>query len=114
VFVGIIAAMAKPLVDLLPELATELEQLLLEEGEPELARQVSTLPVTERCRCGESSCSAFYVLPQPKGAYGPGHRNVSLDPKQGWLILDVVSERIAAVEVLERYSIHERLLAEFP
>jgi hypothetical protein len=41
----------KLLIELLPELAAELEQLLLEQGDSELARQVSTLPVTERCRC---------------------------------------------------------------
>jgi hypothetical protein len=86
----------KLLVELFPELAAELEQLLLQQGESELARQVSKLPVIDRCRCEDDFCGMFYVLPKPKGACGPGHRNVSLEPKQGMLILDVVAERIAA------------------
>jgi hypothetical protein len=104
----------KLLIELIPELAAELEQLLLEQGESALARQVSTLPVTERCRCGDDFCGTFYVLPKPKGAYGPGHRNVSLEPKQGMLILDVVEERIAKVEVLYRDAVRQRLIVEFP
>ena len=104
----------KLLVELFPDLAAELEQLLVEHGEPDLARQVSRLSLVERCRCGDDFCGMFYVLPKPKGAYGPGHRNVSLDPKQGMLILDVVAERIAAVEVLYRDGIRQRLIIEFP
>jgi hypothetical protein len=56
----------------------------------------------------------FYVLPKPDGAYGPGHRNVALTPKEGMLILDVVGDRIAAIEVLYRDKIRQRLLKEFP
>jgi hypothetical protein len=56
----------------------------------------------------------FCVLPKPNGAHGPGHRNVSLEPKQGMLILDVVAERVAAVEVLYRDAIRQRLIVEFP
>lgn len=104
----------KLLIELFPELAAELEQLLVEQGESDLARQVSSLSVIERCHCGDDFCGMFYVLPKPKGAYGPGHRNVSLDPKQGMLILDVVAERIAAVEVLYRDAIRQRLITEFP
>lgn len=108
------ATTPKLLIDLYPELAAELEQLLLEQGESELARQISTLPLLDRCHCGDDFCGMFYVLPKPKGAYGPGHRNVSLEPKQGMLILDVVEERIAAVEVLYRDAIRRRLINEFP
>jgi hypothetical protein len=64
------------LVELFPELATEIEHLLSQQGESELARQVSKLPVIDRCRCGDDFCGMFYVLPKPKGTYGPGHRNV--------------------------------------
>jgi len=106
--------MAKLLVDLFPELSAELEQLLLKQGESELARQVSTLSVVDRCRCGNDFCGMFYVLPKPNGAYGPDHRNVSLDPEQGMLILDVVAERIAAVEVLDRDAVQRKLIIEFP
>jgi hypothetical protein len=112
--VRIIAMMAKPLVDLFPELSAELEHLLFEKGEPELARQVSTLSVVDRCRCGDDFCGMFYVLPKPNGAYGPRHRNVSLTPEQGMLILDVVADEIAAVEVLCRDAVRCRLILEFP
>jgi hypothetical protein len=108
------AKSAKLLVDLFPELAQELEHLLLEQGEPELARQVSMLSVFDRCRCGDDFCGMFYVLPKPNGAYGPGHRNVPLAPQHGVLILDIVSDRIAAVEVLYRDAIRHRLIREFP
>ncbi len=49
----------------------------------------------------------FYVRPMPKGAYGPGHRNVPLTPQDGMLILDVVDEKIAAVEVLDRDDVRK-------
>jgi hypothetical protein len=108
------APTTKLVPDLFPELAAELDQLLIEQGEAELARQVATLPVIDRCHCGDDFCGTFYVLPKPKGAYGPSHRNVSLEPKQGMLILDVVAERIAAVEVLYMDAIRRRLIVEFP
>jgi hypothetical protein len=97
------------LTDALPELALELERLLREQGESDLAAQVSALRIVDRCRCGDDFCSMFYVRPKPKAAYGPGHRNVALTPARGMLILDVVDERIAAVEVLYRDEILHRL-----
>ena len=90
---------SKLLIELFPELAAELERLLLDQGESELARQVTTLPITERCRCEDDFCATFYVLPKPKGAYGPGHRNVSLEPRDGMLILDVVLQPHMVVPV---------------
>jgi len=92
----------------------ELQQLLAGQGEPGLAAQVLGLAVIDRCRCGDDFCGTFYALPKPKGAYGPGHRNVELTPKDGMLILDVVDDKIAAVEVLYRDEVRERLLVEFP
>jgi hypothetical protein len=68
----------------------------------------------DRCRCGDDFCGTFYVLPKPDGAFGPGHRNVALTPKEGMLILDVVTDKIAAIEVLYRDEIRKRLLFEFP
>jgi hypothetical protein len=56
----------------------------------------------------------FYVLPKPARAYGPGLRIVSLEPARGFLILDVVNDKIAAVEVLYRDEIRQRLPDEFP
>jgi hypothetical protein len=47
--------------------------------------------------------------PKPDGAYGPGHRNVVLAPDEGMIILDVVAEEIACVEVLDRNDIRQKL-----
>jgi hypothetical protein len=104
----------KLLIDIFPELSDELQQLLAEQGEHSLVAQVPGLALIDRCRCGDDFCGTFYVLPKPKGAYGRGHRNVALEPKEGMLILDVVLDRIAAVEVLYRDKVRERLLVEFP
>jgi hypothetical protein len=102
------------LAEILPELSAELRQLLTEGNESELGAQVPELKVIDRCRCGDGFCAMFYVLPKPNGAYGPLHRNVALTPKEGMLILDVVANKIAAVEVLYRDEIRQKLLDEFP
>ena len=46
-------------------------------------------------------CQSFYTAPRPDAGYGPGHRNVCLDPRRGMLVLDVVDGRIMFVEVLD-------------
>ena len=90
-----------PLVSaVLPALADELRFLLDQQGEHDLAAQVSGLRIVGRCGCGDDFCAMFYVIPKPKGAYGHGHRTLDLDSEAGMLILDVVDEQIAAVEVL--------------
>jgi hypothetical protein len=105
--------MALSLVDILPELAEELEDLL-REAEPELAGQVRGLKMVDRCRCGDDFCATFYTEPPPGGSYGPGHRNVPLEPSEGMLILDVVGTKIMCVEVLYRDQIRQALLAALP
>ena len=103
------------LTSALPEFSAELRQLLIEKGEPDLAVQVPTLAIFDRCRCGEDVCCAtFYTQPKPEGGYGPGHRNVVLAPDVGMVILDVVGEEIACVEVLDRPKIREKLLSVLP
>jgi hypothetical protein len=98
------------LTDTLPEFAAELRQLLVEKGEPELAAQVPTLAIHDRCRCGDDICATFYTRPKPNGAYGPGHRNVALVPNEGfYFILDVVDGEIACVEVLDREDVRHKL-----
>ena len=57
--------------EILPLLALELEQLLNNQGEVELAAQVSQLAIVDRCRCGDDFCSSFYTQPKPEGSYGP-------------------------------------------
>ncbi|MDD5544601.1 MAG: hypothetical protein PHX83_15650 [Acidobacteriia bacterium] len=93
-----------------PLLASELGELLQRSGENELAKTVDGLMVVDRCRCGDDFCATMYTVPRPKGAWGEGHRNVALDPQRGFLILDVLNERIVAIEVLYRDEIRESLL----
>jgi hypothetical protein len=97
------------LSDVLPDLAREIQQLLVEQGEAELAAQVPSLRIVDRCRCGDDFCASFYVQPRPDGAYGPDHRNVTLSPNQGMLILDVVGAGIAGVKVLYREDVRKAI-----
>jgi hypothetical protein len=97
------------LTEALPAFAAELQQLLIEYGELELAAQVSSLAILDRCRCGDDFCATFYTQPKPDGAYGPGHRNVALTPEEGMLILDVVDGKIACVEALDRKDVRQKL-----
>ncbi|MGA8676838.1 MAG: hypothetical protein WB621_16605 [Candidatus Acidiferrales bacterium] len=99
------------LAAVLPEFAAELRQLLTEQGEAELAAQVSGLMIFDRCRCGDDFCGTFYTQPKPDGSFGPGHRNVALTTGQGMLILDVVAGEIACVEVLDRKDVRQMLHA---
>jgi hypothetical protein len=107
----------KPLLlaDTLPAFTVELERLLTEAGESELAAQVATLRIFGRCTCQGDFCSTFYTLPEPKGSFGPNHRCVRLFPEDGsHLVLDVVDGRIACVELLDYEDVHQKLLAALP
>lgn len=97
------------LADVFPAFAAELRQLLEEQGEPELAKQVPGLMILDRCRCGDDTCGTFYSKPKPEGGFGQGHRNVRLMPEEGMLILDVVGGEIACVEVLDRNDVRRKL-----
>ena len=102
------------LITTLPSLASELQSLLLEANEPELAAQILDLKIVDRCRCGDDFCGSFYAEPKPHGSYGPNHRNVALTPEEGWLILDVVAGKIMFVEVLYRREIRDVLVDAVP
>jgi hypothetical protein len=93
----------------LPYLTQELWDLLMIEGEPELAEQVLDLRIVDRCRCGDDFCATFYVRPKPKGSYGPDHRNLPLTPKDGMLVLDLVGGKMMAVEVLYRDEVRRAI-----
>jgi len=88
--------------DLFPELSKELSNLLRDMGKGELADQVESLSVIDKCRCGDGFCSSFYTASKPGGAWGPNHENVSLTTQDGMLMLDVVDGNISYVEVLDR------------
>lgn len=86
-----------------PELVAELARLLEAEGERHLAICAHDLRLVAPCGCKDDFCQSIRTAEHPEGTpYGPGHRNVILDPEEGMLILDVVDERIVYVEVLNR------------
>ena len=97
----------------LPNLVDELTVLLEREGEPELARQVSNLPLLDRCRCGDSFCATIYTAAKSDREYGI-HRNIALHPEAGHLILDLRDRRIICIEILYRDEIRERVLKLLP
>jgi hypothetical protein len=97
------------LAETLPKFSAELTHLLEQNGEPELARQVTTLRIVKRCSYDDDFCSSFYTQPKPSGAYGPNHRNVALRPTSGDIILDVVNDQICFVEVLCRDDVRAAL-----
>lgn len=89
-------------MDVLPELAVDLMELLTEAGEQRLAATLPDLSFHSWCECGEASCLSFYTAQPPDGPYGPGHYTLSLSRRHQMLVLDVVEDRIVFVEVLER------------
>jgi hypothetical protein len=87
-------------VDSLPEFSDELRSLSLQFAHPEIADQIPSLSVVDRCRCGDDFCGTFYTAPKPTGSYVPRHENLELPAKEGMIILDSVDGRIQCVEVL--------------
>lgn len=99
---------------ILPAVAAEVEQLLRRAGYADLAEQVATLRVVDRCRCGEDFCATIYTQPEPEGAYPEPHFTLDLHPAEGILALDVVANRIACIEILGRDELRHELERLFP
>lgn len=97
------------MVEVLPEMAAELREALIRNGNIELASQVAEVCIVELCSCGDDFCSSFYTGPRPAGSWGAGHENVVPDMKTGTLVLDVVDGVVRYVEVLDRPDVHETL-----
>jgi hypothetical protein len=97
------------LADAIPQLAHELEGLLAEQGEPELAAQVRELRIMDRCRCGDDFCATFYTQPKSERMHGPRRSCIEVTPKQGMLILDILDGKISGVEVLFRDEFRQQL-----
>jgi hypothetical protein len=102
------------LIEIAPELVSELQRLLIQEGEPVLASQVAQVCIVDRCRCGDDFCATFYTAPRPKGPWGPGHRTIALQPKSGYLNVDVVESDIAQIEVLYRDELKAKIHSALP
>ncbi len=98
----------------LPDFAQELEELLLAANHPELAAQVHELRILRRCSCEDDFCASFFTQFEPSKRPFPDARCVEVEPRGGMIILDVVSGRIAHVEVLYRDDVRRTLRAAFP
>jgi len=86
-----------------PVLAAQIESALHAADELALAATLEALSVVDMCSCQDDFCQSFRTAPPPDGAYGQGHRCIPLDaPWPGYLVLDVVHEKIMYVEVLYR------------
>jgi hypothetical protein len=97
--------------DVGPELVSELQSLLTEQGEPGLAAQAAELAIVELCSCGNAFCATFYAQPRPSGAYGLELRTILLRPRAGMLIVDVVGPDIVGVEILYRDELRTKIRA---
>ena len=95
--------MATPcLRNVAPELVTEMQSLLMEQGEHDLATQVVKLAIVELCSCGDSFCSTFHTVERSNSPRGLGHRTIALRPQRGILNVDVVGPDIVGIEILYR------------
>lgn len=105
--------MSSLLQDAPPDLADELTVLLRNQNERDLAEQVRLLRLVDRCRCGDDFCATLHTPPKPKGAYGPNHESISLNPSSGHLILDLIDRKIVCIEILFREDLRSRVLQLF-
>jgi hypothetical protein len=105
--------MSSFLQDALPDLTDELARLLRKNNENDLVKQIPRLRLVDRCRCGDDFCATLYTAPKPKGAYGPNHESISLNPSSGQLILDLLERKIVCIEILFREDFRSRVLQLF-
>ncbi len=77
-------------------------------GEPVVTASVCDLDIVARCGCGADYCAGFYTAPKPDKSYGPKHRGICLEPKEGHIILDLVEDRIMFIEVLDSRTFGRR------
>ena len=105
--------MSSLLQDALPDLTDELARLLRKNNENDLVKQIPRLRLVDRCRCGDDFCATLYTAPKPKGAYGPNHESISLNPSSGQLILDLLERKIVCIEILLREDFRSRVLQLF-
>ncbi len=111
---GVVEHTTRPLLcDVLPDFGAELIAGLTSIGREDLAQQVPSLRVWDRCGCDDSFCNSFYVGPEPLGAWRDegDHENEMPEVDRGMVVLDVVSGTIRYVEALDRPEIRAALRA---
>ena len=108
------ATVSPLLQDSLPDFADELTSLLRKKNERGLVEQMPLLRLVDRCHCGDDFCATLYTAPKPKGAYGPNHETISLNPSSGHFTLDLVDRKIVCIEILFREDLRSKVLQLFP
>lgn len=98
------------MVDVVPELAAEIERGLRASGDVELADQVAGLRMTKSCGCGDDFCASFYTAPIPEGP--SARKRVGL-PLPNHLIIHIVEGEIIEVEVLFRDDLRSKIREVF-
>jgi hypothetical protein len=109
------APQAFPLLsEVAPELMSELQRLLLDQSEPDLADKVAGLAIVELCPCSDDFCATFYTAPRHRPGPARGSRTIQLAPAEGYLNVDVDASDILGVEILFRDELRARIRAALP
>jgi hypothetical protein len=96
----------------LPQLAQELESGFRKIGQVDLAATVSELDIVERCRCGDEGCGTFYTLEK---CVWSGKKLEQIVPVvEGLYAVDVFSNKVACIEILDRKDVEDKLNELFP
>jgi hypothetical protein len=98
------------MLDVVPELAEEIERGLRDSGDAELAEQVAGLRMLKSCGCGDDFCASFRTAPVPEGPAGRKRWGIPLD---NHLIIHVLQNQIIEVEVLFRDDLRPKIRAVF-
>jgi hypothetical protein len=85
-----------------PAFASELRQLLVKAGRPELAQSVERLRLVERCPCDKPHCASFYTAPRFHVLWRWPDETIELDPERGRISVDLINGEIVCVEILDR------------
>lgn len=99
--------------DILPDVYAELE-VVVEAGDPHLARKLDALTVAESCGCGDAFCASFYTGPRPRNGWSDegSHRTVTGSNQGLVFAMDVVDDTIRYVEIFSAETEPGRRVAD--
>ncbi len=99
-----------------PTFAEELQELLRARGQRQQAASIPALRVVELCNCDRPNCSTFYTIPRfvVRWRWPGAGRTLDLKPSEGTIRVDIIEDRIALVEVLDRPDVEAALAGAAP